>query len=407
MRRKDFDAYLKSIGPEYEQFEKTMQLGQEGQAEIFASKLAQIDSGTLSNPPTPRAGQFGSLPPLEIIPPVFFEPTFDLSDKMTFADVTEQREGDSEVRDPASLSHSLPLLEKLSHYADTIELHLIREISLRSSSFFAALTNLNELQTESTQCLERIRNLRESLQEVDEQKAKKGLELVRLEKKVRNLSHVKEGVKTMQNVGELIGAAKSLANGSEWDAALNVIDGLGSLWLPEPNQSHQQTSQASETNAKNKALRRNSKLPSVPESITEEGAILDPSGKERLPDLPLSLLNAFTGLPEHLQILSREIAMSLTSELIIVLKTDLLTEIDTVSLIPDQPSNCTDGDVDNSRAERLLALRDRLRSLARGLKRTKRMKESVAKWTDVALVEIRASTKKVSPSLIVSDLSLK
>src|SRR6201999_2643166 len=107
------------------------------------------------------------IPSLESVPPVYFDSPFDLSKPPIFAKVIEQQEG-QELADPSALSHSLPLLEKMSHYADTIELHLIREISQRSPSFFEALSNLQELQTESEQCLDRIARLRSMLQEVDE-----------------------------------------------------------------------------------------------------------------------------------------------------------------------------------------------------------------------------------------------
>ncbi|KAL0058358.1 hypothetical protein AAF712_014977 [Marasmius tenuissimus] len=66
-----------------------------------------------SDQPTPLPG---NLPPLETIPSIFFDTSYDPSDPKTFASV-------SESDDPTSLSHSLPLQEKLSHYLDTLEIH--------------------------------------------------------------------------------------------------------------------------------------------------------------------------------------------------------------------------------------------------------------------------------------------
>lgn len=393
VRRKDFDAYLKAIAPEWEQFERTFQNGQEGQADVFAAGLAEMETDAPASPRTPRFPRRSSIPSLDSVPSVFFGTSFDLSDPSTFAAVTEQRGGDGE--DPAALSHSLPLLEKLSHYADTIELHLIREISLRSSSFFAALTNLNELQTESTQCLERIRKLRGMLHEVDEGGAKKGLELVRLERKVKNLDDVKEGVKAMQNVGEMLSLARNLASGGEWDAALGLVDVMEGLWQRQGDQRQATESIQTKSNLKSpgRPSKRNSMLTAVPESIAEESeAGLSIPPKPSLPSIPLSSLNAFASLPEHLRTLTLEIASTLTADLVTVLRTDLLSQMDSPRKTSQEP---TLDEIDAGRAERLVMLRDRLRPIAQGLKRTNALKDSILKWTAVALVEIRSSIKKV------------
>lgn len=405
VRRKDFDAYLKAIAPEWEQFERTFQNGQEGQADVFAAGLAEMETDTPASPRTPRFPRRSSIPSLDSVPSVFLGSSFDLSDPRTFAAVTEQRGGGDE-EDPATLSHSLPLLEKLSHYADTIELHLIREISLRSSSFFAALTNLNELQTESTQCLERIRKLRGMLHEVDEGGAKKGLELVRLERKVKNLDDVKEGVKTMQNVGEMLGLARNLASGGEWDAALGLVDVMEGLWQRQEYQRQASESTQTKSNLKSpsRPSKRNSMLTAVPESIAEESEP-GPSNppKPPLPFIPLSSLNAFASLPEHLRTLTLEIASTLTADLVTVLRTDLLSQMDSPGKTGQEP---TSDEIDAARAERLIMLRDRLRPIAQGLKRTNALKDSILKWTAVALVEIRSSIKKVSAFSVIQNPSL-
>jgi vacuolar protein sorting-associated protein 54 len=62
--------------------------------------------------------------------------------------------------DPSTLAHSLPLLKKLSHHADIIEQHLVHEIARRATSFFAAFSNLQDLQAESARCVERVKGLR-------------------------------------------------------------------------------------------------------------------------------------------------------------------------------------------------------------------------------------------------------
>ncbi|EJD05695.1 Vps54-domain-containing protein [Fomitiporia mediterranea MF3/22] len=399
VRRKDFDGYLKSVAPDWEQFETALQSNQqETQADAFAAGLAEMDLEPPATPRTPRLTHRTSIPSLDSVPSVFFDSSFDLCDSKTFAAVTEHHDGDGGAFDPSTASHSLPLLEKLSHYADTIELHLIREISRRSPSFFAALTNLNELQTESSQCLKRIRKLRGMLHDVDEKSAKRGLEVIRLERKVKNLEDVKEGVKTMQSVGEMLSLARSLGSGGEWDAALGLIEGLQRLWNGEDDQQLQADAARPNSNAKapSKLSKRNSTLVAVPESIAEES---EPTSliqaKPPAPRIPLSSVHAFSLLPEHLRMLTSEIAASLTSELITVLKTDLLNQMDTPSVNSQESMS---EKVDEAGAEKLTMLRDRVRPLGRGLQRTNALKDTVQKWTTVALVEIRLGLKKHLPS---------
>lgn len=403
VRRKDFDGYLKAIAADWKQFENNASLSRE-ESESFASRLAKMDSDIPVTPRTPRFVSGQVLPPLEVVPSVFFEPDFDLSSPKTFSAVTEQGEGDEETLDPAALAHSIPLIERLSHYADTIELHLIREISIRSSSFFAALTNLNDLQSESSQCLDRVRKLRGMLRDVDDKSAKRGLKIVRLEGKLRNLEEVQDGAKMIHGVGEMLSLARSLANGGEWNAALGVVNGLENLW--EPERIQEKETPVAQPNASLKAngrmSKRNSMLVTVPETISEEKPS-DSSQQTRLPPFPISSLKAFASLPEHLRTLTIEITTALTSELVNVLKVDLLTQMDAST--PSPPSSPSLGD-DPVRIERLTALREQLSPLVHGLTRTRSVKDSLFKWREVALAEIRASVKQVSAPRLMVTFSL-
>lgn len=179
VRRKDFDSYLRAIASEWERFERNVQLGREGQAQLDDSALQDhTDANSIASDRTPtretphaplpssrRASVITApvhsrraIPPLESVPPVFFESGFNLADPSTFAKVTEQPTEISpstslmmdDITDPASsLSHTPPLLDKFSHYADTVEQHLVREISIRSTSFFAARIEISPSSSET------------------------------------------------------------------------------------------------------------------------------------------------------------------------------------------------------------------------------------------------------------------
>ena len=380
VRRKDFDSYLRAVAPEWERYERNSQLGHDGQA--------QLDN----NPSTPRASLSSAIttssshasihtkviPSLDSVPTIFFDQKFDLGDSRTFATVTQN--------DPLSLPSTFvngntspdpPLLDRLSQYADTVEQHLVKEISLRSTSFFAALTNLQDLQAESEQCLDRIARMRQLLQDVDEKRAKRGLEVVRLECKLVNVNRVQDGVKTIGGVVEMAGLAKGLVDAGQWGQALDVIEELERLWdgsddggrsavqvKPRPNGNH--------------------RLSSLPPMVEEEDEEVDDE-KQQFPvkakqDIRLSSLQAFASLPTHLQELTLGIATSLSSEVVGALRIDLGERMSGYKSDPDTLNR---------------NLRDCLMPLLHGLIRTNGLKEATLTWREVVLGDIKGIIKAV------------
>lgn len=414
VRRKDFESYLRAIAPEWELYEQNLQLDQEGQAQLDPNATPRNSIGGGGEPSTTsrHVNQLGSqrgkpIPPLDLVPPIFFEKTFNLGDPRTFANVTEQDvalltpRDDSSFDDPFSLSHSLPLLEKFSHYADTVEQHLVREISLRSTSFFAALTNLHDLQTESEHCLDRISKLRTRLHDVDKNSALGGLEMVRKECKMANLSKVRDGVKMISGVVEMTGVAKGLVSAGQWGEALNIIEEIDKLWQVEEappgsaaavKRSKNSSSSKSTShlhNGNGDAHSSSSSLPATPEELEERSSSKAQQTEETQTtkhlsphqhSVPLSSLHSFSALPTHLRVLTMEIAASLSSELVSVLRSDLEIRIN------------KDGKAD---AEADQGLKDRLKPLLLNLVRTKGLKEGMLSWREVVLIEVKGVVKKV------------
>ncbi|KAI0950065.1 hypothetical protein AcV7_008644 [Taiwanofungus camphoratus] len=394
VRRKDFDPYLSAVAPEWERFQRNAEQGREGAAQIPPTPLPSASFDLPNTPRTPRPPPGKALPPLESVPSVFFDPDFNLGDPRTFAVVAEQGEGNESETDPSALAHSLPLLEKLSHHADTLEQHLVREISVRATSFFAALSNLQDLQTESEQCLARIGQLRGLLMEVDEKSARRGLEVVRREGRLRNLDTVREGVKVVGGVAEMTGVAKNLVTAGQWGEALDVIDELNGLWNPGAD-SGATESQSNPDLPPTVSARsgRHSPLPTVPES--EETRTPSPQHSPRRPavKVPISSLNAFAALPDHLRTLTMEITSSLTSEFVNVMRLDLLERIDA-----DPDFSEAEKTVDSS-----MSLKDRLRPLLQSLARTKGVREATISWREVVMIEVWGTLKRRIPLFSLED----
>jgi vacuolar protein sorting-associated protein 54 len=377
VRRKDFEPYLRAISAEWDRFEKNSQLGREGVAHLegLSTPRASLSSEMPTSPRKLRVVSGKSMPALETVPPIFFEPKFDLGDPRTFHTVTEQGEVEDEALDPLSLSHSTPLLEKMSQYADTVEQHLVREVSLRSTSFFAALTNLHDLQTESEHCLDRITKLRGLLKDVDDKGAKRGLEVVRKEIKLRNLNTVREGVKMVSGVVEMTGVAKGLVAAGQWGEALGVIEELERLCIAEaPPRTHAET-KPKHSSIPPTRIGQLSPLPPMPE--------VDEHQTKPSKPVPLLSLQAFASLPNHLRTITMEITASLSLEMVNILRIDL-----TERMNKDAPSTAERSDINQS-------LKDRLRPFLHGLVRTKGVREATFSWREVVMVEMTKVTKRV------------
>jgi vacuolar protein sorting-associated protein 54 len=375
VRRKDFDSYLRAITPEWERLEHSNQVNYEAELQLEGTSTPRASSS--SGPFAQTPGR--PLPPLDVVPSVFFKPAFNLGDPRTFNAVTEQDSPDHDpAADPTSLSYSLPLLEKFSHYADTVEQHLVREISLRSASFFAALSNLHELQSESEECLDRISKLRTLLKDVDENGAKKGLEVVRKGSRMRNLGKVRDGVRFVGGVVEMTGVAKGLVAAGQWDQALGVLEEMVRLWDAPPSEPPTLPPSLSRSSSHPKGhLNGNGRLASLPPTPEER----PPPSPALPPPIPLSSLNAFAALPSHLRTLLMEITSSLSAELVSVLRVDLLERISS-----DAPSGPD---------MRTQSLKDRLRPLLQGLTRTKGVREMTLSWREVVLDEVRGVIRRV------------
>ena len=404
VRRKDFDSYLHAIAPEWERYQQNLKLGREGQAQVDPNSTPRNSIG--GEPSTPRhLNQLDSqrgkyIPPLNTVPAIFFEKTFNLGDPRIFAIVTEQdataallTSRDDSFTDPFSLSHSLPLLEKFSHYADTVEQHLVREISLRSTSFFAALTNLQDLQTESEHCLDRISKLRARLQDVDKNSARGGLEMVRKECKMANLSRVRDGVKMISGVVEMTGVAKGLVSAGQWGEALDIIEEIDKLWQVDeavPESATVQTSGLHNGNGDAHGSPKSlSPTPEEPSKVQQTAKHLSHQHS-----VALSSLRSFSALPSHLRVLTMEIAASLSSELVSVLRSDLEVRIN--------GNGKADTEADQG-------LKDRLKPLLLNLVRTKGLKEGMMSWREVVLIEVKGVVKKVGsfyPSVKIRDNAL-
>lgn len=233
-----FNTYLSQIGNLYDAFQRAKEEAEfqqprknslkkdERSESTERASTTSSPAGTPSGTPKPKRRTSGTkrgipaVTPLSTIPNVYFDENFHLENPRTFDIVSERSEvvrhvrtssnddlnnvnGILETPQPAArkaLATNAILQEKLSWYMDTVEVHLISAISTASTSFFAALGSLRELQTEAAESVAKIKELRIDLKRLDEQMAIGGLEVVNMKRRRENLRRLTDAVDQLQAV---------------------------------------------------------------------------------------------------------------------------------------------------------------------------------------------------------------
>ncbi|CAG8531718.1 10008_t:CDS:10 [Diversispora eburnea] len=266
----DFNNYIKQITPVFERYNHNKEIGTNDLGSSISTKSEEFTNVTtttnniLSNnlknlqtsdgneniieipvhrqestrnpysviiPPTPTSTgddrpiePIIELPFLETVPSIFFESDFNLENPRTFDIVCENTDIIEGNPNNLGVSTNAILQEKLSHYLDTVEVHLIKEISLRSSSFFAALSNLQALHSETLECVSQINSLRQKLASIDNSQAKQGLEIVRLKRRYANMGKLYEGIKMVTEIRSTQPMIQTLLSQGDYFSALDLID---------------------------------------------------------------------------------------------------------------------------------------------------------------------------------------
>jgi vacuolar protein sorting-associated protein 54 len=139
--RSDFQSYLASISEPYHRFEDIRK---------HASK-ENVDLESIG-------GQGEALVAcLREVPALFFKEDFALEEGGTFRAACPF----------SNVTENLVLQDKLTQYLDVVELHLVKEISLRSNSFFEAQGQLQDLNVKIVEGCSRIRELKETIRLLD------------------------------------------------------------------------------------------------------------------------------------------------------------------------------------------------------------------------------------------------
>lgn len=240
----DFDAYLQHVGPAFERYqfnhkdsnhdEPVVNVELPSVEEEYSPKQKRrnpyslppqhvlsneslLDEDATKTPPR-------DLPMLENVPSVFFQPDFLLENPQIFDVVCEGADivGHSGPNSPISTNSILQ--EKLSYYLDTVEVHLLREIENRSSSFFEALSNLQALHQQTLDCVSQIHSIRKEMKKIQETECKAGLEVIRIQVRKRNLEKLHRVTEIVKDIRSAQPMIQILLGQGDYFAALDLIE---------------------------------------------------------------------------------------------------------------------------------------------------------------------------------------
>ncbi|KAJ3333446.1 hypothetical protein HDU76_008068 [Blyttiomyces sp. JEL0837] len=259
IRTSDFDPYIKALSDVFDKFQYNRAIGlsaaTEGTPLLSATEdvdsdswkeLLEIASKIIvleeqgkkrvnSTHHTHRARMVSAnAPPLDTVPYFFRDMDFNLGNPNTFAKVYENADFSKLSLSDVNLTSSL-LQDKLTLFLETVDVHLIKEISTRSTSFFSALSTLQALHQETHECVTQINELRSKLSNLSKVSIKQGLEVGRLNTRRDNVVKLYNGVKRIATVQQTQPMIKSFLEMANYTAALDLMEdtckelkGLGS-----------------------------------------------------------------------------------------------------------------------------------------------------------------------------------
>lgn len=381
----DFKPYLDQIKSEWTQWEKNLNLGSDGavnfrqpsqtdsSSDQTPSNLNEHQTSPASNSLLHRLKQ-SEPPDLSAVPSVFFQSDFTIANPTTFDIVTEtssQSKSNQSNSESISNSTSTPLSipdlatdqilqEKLSHYLDIVELNLVEEISKRSASFFSALGNLQSLHSQTASCISQVDALNIELNQLSESVAEKGLKIIKLGNRRKNISKLEEGLMRVHEIWESVTEIEAMVQAGDWITALGLIESLEDLWKSESSGSADQS---------------------------QNGA---------LPTLRLHKLKALNALPLRLSNLRTSISRTLEADLISILVHDLklnVQEFSTNGRRWDSEDPKSPSPDPQNYAQVKDRIQDRIQPSLSGLMRASNLEKVMAMWKEAVMREVRDIVK--------------
>ncbi|PLW44067.1 hypothetical protein PCASD_04847 [Puccinia coronata f. sp. avenae] len=419
----DFDSYLEQVQVQYDRWQSTITANSKAIDSLQSdhSTDSLVNYSNQSDPLTAQALDSATvLPSLSSVPHVFFDQKFSLNDPLTFDLLTQQPSQaspatSSTVSHPSSthpktiitsgsnadLTTDHILLDKLSHYLDLVELHLVQEISLRSSGFFSALGNLQSLHAQTSSSVAQIDTLKKQLDQLKQTVSDRALKIIRYGIRRRNITSIELALTKLNDVWQTVHGIEQLIQSGEWQSALSLIQDLEQLW--------HSSIELSPTSPRDAADSNTSSTVSPPRPIK----------------LRLSKLKALTALPKRLSVFRSTISKALVAELSSILSHDLKVnlaesanyhsldqvQLDDVKSPVSSPlkSSTQSKSQPHDRTKGLAQerLKTRIRSTFGALVKAGGIEKALAAWREGVVKQIREIVKNALSDVVEGDLDDK
>ncbi|CAN8325268.1 unnamed protein product [Cochlearia groenlandica] len=202
LTRSDFNRYVSSISDSHSKFEDIRNHAKEESSgfdqESHVSGLAAC---------------------LREVPSLYFKEDFALEDGATFRSACPF----------STLTENLALQEKLSQYLDVVEMHLVKEISVRSDSFFEAQGQLQDLNVKIVEGCGRISELKETIRLLERNLVDSARQIQELSSTRINMLDLQRKLRLILYVNQALSALKLLVASADCAGALDITDDLQNL----------------------------------------------------------------------------------------------------------------------------------------------------------------------------------
>ncbi|XP_022885557.1 vacuolar protein sorting-associated protein 54, chloroplastic isoform X1 [Olea europaea var. sylvestris] len=203
--RSDFLSYLSSVSEPHSRFQDIL-------------KQHDLDHQVLDGDSEGAAGE-ALVACLREVPALYFKEDFELEDGPTFRAACPFR----------TTLENLALQERLSQYLDVVELHLVREISLRSNSFFEAQGQLEDLNAKILEGCGRVRELKETIRILDSNLVGSARTVQELSLKRGDLISLHNKLRLVLSVNQALSTLELLVASADCVGALDITDDLQHL----------------------------------------------------------------------------------------------------------------------------------------------------------------------------------
>ncbi|KAJ1567300.1 hypothetical protein HK405_006444 [Cladochytrium tenue] len=417
----DFDPYIRALADVFDRYQYNRAMGlatategmpvlsgvDERDSPSFTSLVEVTNRLIAADDASPRKRKGGltqsqrtrmlsaHAPPLDTVLPVFFDAAFDLGNPATFAQVCENADFSRLTLADVGLTSSL-LQDKLSLLLDTVDVHLIKEISRRSSSFFAALSTLEALHQETQACVDQIHALRARLSQLAAVGVDRGLEVSRLDTRRRNVGRLRDGVSRIAAVQAMRPMIRSMADQHDHLAALELIDEawreLQGLHLVDSGTLQSPPQSPTATAAGGLDLRGVQAIERISAQLTEIFGSVEATLQE---DFVARLLESIHTILDGIHPV-RMLAPALADEPVSVWVSNIV-ELNNGTSSPGRPRPLQLADAsDFPRLPRTDDLEGRLAPIVLSLLKTNKLGNALQAYKEALTREIKVSTRKVT-----------